>query len=424
MRHKRRHSYPEEPRRRRRRLRLTRVIALGAIVSVLSAGIALADNVVNDVGGGGNATITAGGSVTVNYWIVANNGDGQTGCNAGDGSAATVTFNAPAGVTATPGSRTFTVCGTGAQQSVVFSSNTPGDYVITPSVSDSGTGTYNHDPGKFTLKVLAPADSTPPVITPNISGTLGNNGWYVDDVTVSWSVVDDGSAISSSSGCGPTTIIADTAGTQLTCTATSSGGTSSESVTIKRDATKPTLSPSVSPNPVLLNGSATASAGASDNLSGIASASCGPVDTSSVGSKSVTCNATDNAGNTANASANYSVGYKFVGFSSPVDNNGMLNVAKAGQAIPLKWRLLDANDVPVTNLSSVTVTVVSLSCTASTTIDEVEEYAAGSSGLQNLGDGYYQFNWKTPTNYANSCKTMNLNLGEGSNRTALFQFKK
>src|SRR5262245_35509620 len=36
-----------------------------------------------------------------------------------------------------------------------------------------------------------PADSTPPVITPNVSGTLGDNGWYISDVTVSWSVVDN-----------------------------------------------------------------------------------------------------------------------------------------------------------------------------------------------------------------------------------------
>jgi hypothetical protein len=150
----------------------------------------------------------------------------------------------------------------------------------------------------------------------------------------------------------------------------------------------------------------------------------GAANTSSVGSKSITLNGEDNAGNTNTANCSYSVGYKFAGFSSPVDNNGMLNVAKAGQAIPLKWRLLDANDAPVTNLSSVGVTVASLSCSSGTTVDEVEEYAAGASGLQNLGDGNYQFNWKTPTNYANSCKTMNLNLGEGSNRTALFQFRK
>jgi hypothetical protein len=65
-----------------------------------------------------------------------------------------------------------------------------------------------------------------------------------------------------------------------------------------------------------------------------------------------------------------------------------------------------------------------LTCPAGTTTDTIEEYAAGNSGLQNLGDGYYQWNWKSPSNYANSCKTLKLNLGEGFEHTALFQFKK
>jgi hypothetical protein len=160
-------------------------------------------------------------------------------------------------------------------------------------------------------------------------------------------------------------------------------------------------------------------------LSGIASEDCDPVDTTNVGAnKSVSCSATDNAGNTNSASASYAVHYKFVGFSSPVDNGSVLNVVKAGQAIPLKWQLTDANNVPVTNLSGATVTASSLSCSLGTTTDRLEEVAAGSSGLQNLGGGYYQFNWKSPASYAKSCKTLNLDMGEGLKRTALFQFSK
>jgi len=115
--------------------------------------------------------------------------------------------------------------------------------------------------------------------------------------------------------------------------------------------------------------------------------------------------------------------YKFVGFTSPVDNLPAFNLAKAGQAIPLKWRLLGANDEPVTNLVSVKVTVAGLSCLSGATLDQVEEYASGSSGLQNLGDGYYQFNWKTATSYAKSCRTMKLDLGGGFVQTAEFWFK-
>lgn len=69
------------------------------------------------------------------------------------------------------------------------------------------------------------------------------------------------------------------------------------------------------------------------------------------------------------------------------------------------------------------VTVASLDCSLGVTLDPVEEYASGSSGLQNLGDGYYQFNWKTSTSYAKSCKTMKLDLGEGFVHTAEFWFK-
>ncbi len=96
---------------------------------------------------------------------------------------------------------------------------------------------------------VAVCDTTPPVITPTVAGTLGNNGWYTSDVNISWTIIDNESAISSSSGCGPTTINADTAGQTLTCSATSLGGSNTQSVTIKRDATAPTASASASPVP-------------------------------------------------------------------------------------------------------------------------------------------------------------------------------
>jgi len=79
---------------------------------------------------------------------------------------------------------------------------------------------------------------------------------------------------------------------------------------------------------------------------------------------------------------------------------------------------------PVTALSRVTVSVSSLGCSTGAGSDAIEQYAAGESGLQNLGNGYYQFNWKAPTSYAGTCKTLKLDVGEGAGqeRTALFQF--
>jgi hypothetical protein len=92
-----------------------------------------------------------------------------------------------------------------------------------------------------TFAVFA-TDPTPPVIAPTVEGPVGDNGWYTGDVTVTWSVVEPQSPESLvTSGCEPTTITADTGGTTLTCTATSDGGTSSASVTVKRDATPPAV---------------------------------------------------------------------------------------------------------------------------------------------------------------------------------------
>jgi Tol biopolymer transport system component len=114
----------------------------------------------------------------------------------------------------------------------------------------------------------------------------------------------------------------------------------------------------------------------------------------------------------------------FVGFTSPVDNPAVMNVVKAGQAVPLKWRLLQAGGVPYTTLASATLTATSMACNLGSTADLLEEVAAGGSGLQNLGNGFYQLNWKTPKEYASSCKGLHLNLGEGVTRDAYFKFEK
>ncbi|MCL4299195.1 MAG: YncE family protein [Anaerolineae bacterium] len=149
---------------------------------------------------------------------------------------------------------------------------------------------------------VIPADTTPPTISPQISGTLGNNDWYTDDVTVSWTVSDDESPITSTSGCDATIITTDTAGTTFTCEATSAGGTASQNVTIKRDATPPTISGSAAPPPNSNgwnNSDVSVTFTCADDLSGVAA--CGPDQTlSSEGAnQSVTGTATDNAGNSA-----------------------------------------------------------------------------------------------------------------------------
>jgi hypothetical protein len=147
-------------------------------------------------------------------------------------------------------------------------------------------------------------DPTPPVIQKVVTGTLGNNDWYTSNVSVDWTVSDPESPNSLLlTGCNDQSITADQAATTYSCSATSAGGSATEeSVTIKRDATAPTINHSLSPAATSFGWNNTAvlvDYSCSDATSGLAS--CGPDETlSSEGAnQSSTGNATDNAGNSA-----------------------------------------------------------------------------------------------------------------------------
>jgi hypothetical protein len=75
-------------------------------------------------------------------------------------------------------------------------------------------------------------------------------------------------------------------------------------------------------------------------------------------------------------------------------------------------------------LTSATISVTTLDSALGTTIDQVEEVVAASSGLHNQGNGNYQLNWQSPKSYAGSCKTLHLDIHDGVTHDARFQFTK
>jgi hypothetical protein len=402
----------------------TSLLVLLVLVCVPLA-TALADNVLNDVTNSKNTeTIIAYGSTEVGYKIVATNGDNETGCNAKTTSPAIVTINAPSVVSVTPASLTFTSCG--VYQYVSFSSSWAGNYSITVSIADGGTGTYNLNPATFTLLVI---DMTPPIISYKINGTTGENDWYTSDVFVDWTIIDLESEVTIDNGCVDTLIDNDSSGVTLTCVAHSSGGSSSAvPFTIKRDATPPEVSlgggPADGASYYFHEVPATPTCIASDATSGLADACSVSGYSTAIGEHTVIASATDNAGNVGSASADYEVlPYTFNGFFAPVDMGGVFNVVKGGSTVPLKFEVF-AGPLELTDVAFVdSFAALQISCDTSASIDDIELTTTGGTSLRyDFDDGQFINNWQTPKK-PGTCYQVTLTTIDGSTLEALFKLK-
>ncbi len=153
-------------------------------------------------------------------------------------------------------------------------------------------------------------DYTPPVVTPTVNGTLGSNGWYRSNVDITWAVTDAESPIVSTTGCDPVSLASDSAVFSQTCSATSAGfgGPGVGSVTVKRDATAPSVTCNAAPTYTLGEAGATVSATVADGLSGPAAASVSAsVSTAVPGLRSAFVTGFDRAGNGTSQPCGYVV---------------------------------------------------------------------------------------------------------------------
>ncbi|WP_127473410.1 PD40 domain-containing protein [Microbacterium sulfonylureivorans] len=180
--------------------------------------------------------------------------------------------------------------------------------------------------------------------------------WATADVVVSFTCTGAGVTCPE-----PFTVTADTAGTLVERTITDELGREAKAgIVVTRDTTLPRLAPVVTPNPVAVGGAATAVAAATDTGSGIATQSCDAPNTATAGSKTLTCRATDVAGNSAAATASYTViapspacrtGSRVA--LQPVNPDGS-SVFPRISAIPVLFRLCDEFGRLVTAKGSVT----------------------------------------------------------------------
>lgn len=110
---------------------------------------------------------------------------------------------------------------------------------------------------------------------------------------------------------------------------------------------------------------------------------------------------------------------------APIDE-GALNLAKAGQAIPVKVYVADSDGNPVLSGDpGLTLTSRDSDCTSPTGVtDTIETYVGASTGWVAMGDGIWQLNWKPTKAYAGTCRTISVDApGYTEARTATFSFK-
>ena len=115
--------------------------------------------------------------------------------------------------------------------------------------------------------------------------------------------------------------------------------------------------------------------------------------------------------------------YAFDGFLAPVNNLPTVNTAKAGQAIPLKFRL--GGDHRLDVLDDGYPLVRTVDCDSGSPLDEVETtVTAGASELQyDAVTGTYTYVWKTEKAWASSCRRLVLGLDDGSRHEAEFRLR-
>ena len=188
----------------------------------------------------------------------------------------------------------------------------------------------------FADAVVAQAlDATPPEVTSTLwpAEPTGENGWWTGDVTATWRATDDGSPVAARTGCEQVSLVVDGTSTS-SCEATSAGGTTSRSATLKRDATPPDA-PNITGIDATAYEASTLPANtavgctSSDATSGLASCTVSPLD-AAPGEHTITATARDIAGLTRTSTLTYAVdaaepgpsGEDPASAADPVDGSG------------------------------------------------------------------------------------------------------
>jgi parallel beta-helix repeat protein len=199
-------------------------------------------------------------------------------------------------------------------------------------------------------------DKTPPMVSGKVTEASNSSGWYNNDVQVEFSASDQLSGIDKNPP--PITLSKEGKNQEVTGTAIDLAGNKAAYAVreINIDKTPPqiTINSPTEKGEYLLNQNLLIEWSATDELSGIATASSSDpsgraLKTQTVGKKIFKVFAKDKAGNEGTKILDYAVKYDFVGFLPSIKNQ---EGYRPGSIIPIKFQLKDANGNSVTKATA------------------------------------------------------------------------
>jgi len=224
------------------------------------------------------------------------------------------------------------------------------------------------------------------------------------------------------------------------------GGISTTSFSLTVNNVKPTVAaPSISPEPSKQNSPITVNTTFSDPGINDAPFTCtinygdgsgdwpggvnGNICSSSThtytqyGSYMVTVSVTDKDSGIGFTAVAHTVVYNFSGFFQPVDNLPVINVAKAGTAIPVRFSLGGNQSLAI--LAAGYPVSQRITCDTTAPLSDIEQtVTTGNSSLQyDATTNQYTYIWKTDKAWSGMCRQLIVHLIDGTEHKATFQFK-
>jgi hypothetical protein len=297
------------------------------------------------------------------------------------------------------------------------------------SVACSAEDTHkNTASGSFPVTVV---DTTAPALTMPADQTIeatGPNGAKTAFNASAHDIVEGDVAVTCDASTGDMFTLG---ATTVHCTATDKAGnqatrefvvkvvdSTAPSITVPADMTATATGP---------NGAAvTFTTSANDLVGGTIAVACTPASGSTFkpGTTTVTCTATDGAGNVGSTSFKVNVGFNAGGFLQPVNPNpAVRNTVKGGSTVPLKWQVRNPTGSYFGDIGMVSsFTTTKLTCSTLAATEEPVEITTTGGTVLRYSDSQFIQNWQTPK-APGSCYRAAVTLTDGTTISAVFELK-